>query len=254
MLDVGFSAPPPFPIKKAMAGFSKWACSSLCLCYTFLRLFYYFKRRNINIVPGFFLPTYVFNMLSLTVPLVCCKNGKKEAYIPLINELVLSWSSWVLYECCCLCYWWYTRNLNIIPLSFSYCSQLFPELLSCAKLALKKIPEFFELKKNPFWAVFHNVDSRCFSDAISDPAEREALEGMIQNFGQVPSQLIKEPHPQVGRIVLYLLFSSILLGHKQCSRTSQPSRTSHMSVIRRYHGYKKSSHNNATHSQQWHCG
>jgi hypothetical protein len=37
-----------------------------------------------------------------------------------------------------------------------------------------------------------------FSDAIADPAEREALEGMIQNFGQVPSQLLKEPHPQVG--------------------------------------------------------
>ena len=32
-------------------------------------------------------------------------------------------------------------------------------------------------------------------DAISDPAEREALEGMIQNFGQVPCQLLKEPHP-----------------------------------------------------------
>ena len=32
-------------------------------------------------------------------------------------------------------------------------------------------------------------------DAISDPAEREALEGMIQNFGQVPCQLLKDPHP-----------------------------------------------------------
>ena len=32
-------------------------------------------------------------------------------------------------------------------------------------------------------------------DAITDPAEREALEGMIQNFGQVPCQLMKEPHP-----------------------------------------------------------
>ena len=28
-------------------------------------------------------------------------------------------------------------------------------------------------------------------DAITDPAEREALEGMIQNFGQVPCQLLK---------------------------------------------------------------
>ena len=32
-------------------------------------------------------------------------------------------------------------------------------------------------------------------DAITDPAEREALEGMIQNFGQVPCQLLREPHP-----------------------------------------------------------
>jgi len=29
-------------------------------------------------------------------------------------------------------------------------------------------------------------------DAISDPAEREALEGMIQNFGQVNSLLCKQ--------------------------------------------------------------
>ncbi|XP_023703751.1 neurobeachin-like protein 1 isoform X2 [Cryptotermes secundus] len=33
-------------------------------------------------------------------------------------------------------------------------------------------------------------------DAISNPVEREALEGMINNFGQTPSQLLKEPHPQ----------------------------------------------------------
>ncbi|XP_050525286.1 neurobeachin-like protein 2 [Daktulosphaira vitifoliae] len=32
-------------------------------------------------------------------------------------------------------------------------------------------------------------------DAISDPIEREALEGMINNFGQTPSQLLREPHP-----------------------------------------------------------
>ena len=25
---------------------------------------------------------------------------------------------------------------------------------------------------------------------------REAIEGMIQNFGQIPSQLLTEPHPQ----------------------------------------------------------
>lgn len=33
-------------------------------------------------------------------------------------------------------------------------------------------------------------------DAIEDPTEREAVEGMINNFGQTPSQLLKEPHPQ----------------------------------------------------------
>lgn len=32
-------------------------------------------------------------------------------------------------------------------------------------------------------------------DAIVDPIEREAVEGMINNFGQTPSQLLKEPHP-----------------------------------------------------------
>lgn len=32
-------------------------------------------------------------------------------------------------------------------------------------------------------------------DAITDPIEREAVEGMINNFGQTPSQLLKEPHP-----------------------------------------------------------
>ncbi|XP_065200473.1 neurobeachin-like protein 1 isoform X2 [Planococcus citri] len=33
-------------------------------------------------------------------------------------------------------------------------------------------------------------------DAIEDPTEREAVEGMINNFGQTPSQLLKESHPQ----------------------------------------------------------
>ncbi len=33
-------------------------------------------------------------------------------------------------------------------------------------------------------------------DAIDDSTEREAVEGMINNFGQTPSQLLKEPHPQ----------------------------------------------------------
>ena len=33
-------------------------------------------------------------------------------------------------------------------------------------------------------------------DAIKDSLEREAVEGMINNFGQTPCQLLKEPHPR----------------------------------------------------------
>ena len=32
-------------------------------------------------------------------------------------------------------------------------------------------------------------------DAIADPIERQAVEGMINHFGQTPSQLFKEAHP-----------------------------------------------------------
>ena len=40
-------------------------------------------------------------------------------------------------------------------------------------------------------------------DAIEDEAEREALEGMINNFGQTPSRLFKEPHPQRKSLLDY---------------------------------------------------
>lgn len=33
-------------------------------------------------------------------------------------------------------------------------------------------------------------------DAITDERERKAIEGMINNFGQTPCQLIKDPHPK----------------------------------------------------------
>lgn len=33
-------------------------------------------------------------------------------------------------------------------------------------------------------------------DAIKDEKERLAVEGIINHFGQVPSQLLKEPHPK----------------------------------------------------------
>lgn len=34
------------------------------------------------------------------------------------------------------------------------------------------------------------------ADAIDDDVTRDAIDGMIQNFGQIPSQLLTEPHPQ----------------------------------------------------------
>ncbi len=42
-------------------------------------------------------------------------------------------------------------------------------------------------------------------DAIDDDAEREALEGMINNFGQTPSRLLKEPHPRRMSLAEYRL-------------------------------------------------
>lgn len=33
-------------------------------------------------------------------------------------------------------------------------------------------------------------------DKIANDVEREAVEGMINNFGQTPSQLLREPHPR----------------------------------------------------------
>ena len=34
------------------------------------------------------------------------------------------------------------------------------------------------------------------ADVIDDLVTRDAIDGMIQNFGQIPSQLLTEPHPQ----------------------------------------------------------
>lgn len=33
-------------------------------------------------------------------------------------------------------------------------------------------------------------------DAIDDPVQRKAVEGMINNFGQTPTQLLHGPHPR----------------------------------------------------------
>jgi len=43
--------------------------------------------------------------------------------------------------------------------------------------------------------VLYSYEGAVDLDAIVDPIEREAVEGMINNFGQTPSQLLKEPHP-----------------------------------------------------------
>lgn len=32
-------------------------------------------------------------------------------------------------------------------------------------------------------------------DLLTNPADREAIEKQIQNYGQIPSQLLTEPHP-----------------------------------------------------------
>ena len=34
------------------------------------------------------------------------------------------------------------------------------------------------------------------TDLIQDPIRRRAVEGMINNFGQTPTQLLTEPHPR----------------------------------------------------------
>ncbi|KAH3749067.1 hypothetical protein DPMN_183557 [Dreissena polymorpha] len=33
-------------------------------------------------------------------------------------------------------------------------------------------------------------------DAVKNDVERKALEGMINNFGQTPCQLLRDPHPR----------------------------------------------------------
>lgn len=46
-----------------------------------------------------------------------------------------------------------------------------------------------------FCCLFYSYEGAVDLDAITNPVEREAVEGMINNFGQTPSQLMKEPHP-----------------------------------------------------------
>lgn len=60
-------------------------------------------------------------------------------------------------------------------------------------------------EKYSYWASYNTVRGKFTCslvvgavdlDAITDPAEREATEGMINNFGQTPIQLLTQPHPQ----------------------------------------------------------
>ncbi|XP_013384976.1 neurobeachin-like protein 1 [Lingula anatina] len=47
---------------------------------------------------------------------------------------------------------------------------------------------------NVFW--YCTYEGAVDLDAIKNPIERKAVEGMINNFGQTPCQLLKEPHPK----------------------------------------------------------
>ncbi|KAF8570734.1 hypothetical protein P879_02687 [Paragonimus westermani] len=54
-------------------------------------------------------------------------------------------------------------------------------------------------------------------DKIPDPLEREAMESMINNFGQTPCQLLKKPHP---RRMTYNEWLSSLLNQRRLPLTS----------------------------------
>lgn len=44
--------------------------------------------------------------------------------------------------------------------------------------------------------MYYSYEGAIDVDAITDPVARNATEGMISNFGQIPIQLLKEPHPK----------------------------------------------------------
>jgi hypothetical protein len=44
--------------------------------------------------------------------------------------------------------------------------------------------------------MYYTYEEDLDSDVIDDLVTRDAIDGMIQNFGQIPSQLLTEPHPQ----------------------------------------------------------
>ncbi|CAL8087269.1 unnamed protein product [Calicophoron daubneyi] len=74
-------------------------------------------------------------------------------------------------------------------------------------------------------------------DNIPDPLEREAVEGMINNFGQTPCQLLKKPHP---RRMTYKEWLGVLLGQRRIPITHL------MAAERKRYGEKKSSSKDET--------
>jgi hypothetical protein len=44
--------------------------------------------------------------------------------------------------------------------------------------------------------MYYSYENAVDADMIDDSVRREAIDGMIQNFGQIPCQLLTEPHPQ----------------------------------------------------------
>ncbi|KAL3216983.1 hypothetical protein MRX96_032641 [Rhipicephalus microplus] len=63
-------------------------------------------------------------------------------------------------------------------------------------------------------------------DAIKDPVQREATEGIINNFGQTPCQLLKEPHPRrlsyEGAMLRMTNGCSVELSNRACQHSLAP--------------------------------
>lgn len=87
---------------------------------------------------------------------------------------------WVCCCCCCYGYCWGFFSIKDYNL-FHFLSLFFR-----FSFLFILIPSLF----------FSYLSGAVDLDAITDPSERESFEGMINNFGQTPTQLLTEPHPQ----------------------------------------------------------
>ncbi|XP_056631218.1 protein FAN-like isoform X3 [Diorhabda sublineata] len=68
------------------------------------------------------------------------------------------------------------------------------------------IPQFYDVSEEGKFLVFYHL---CYEgaidlDAISDLNERHALEVQIMEFGQIPKQVFKVPHPQRKNVLMVL--------------------------------------------------